>query len=259
LGGEGREEPSAARVASTWSRHAPDFVIVGAQRGGTTSLYRALIAHPEIAGAVRKEVHFFDLRYDRGMDWYLAHFPKRGEAEAVGEASPFYLFHPLVPRRMREALPTVTPIALLRNPVDRAYSQYQLNVRRGQERRSFEDALDAEPTEIADQRDVIRARWSTYLARGRYAEQLDRWFDAFPREQLLIASSEEFFSAPEPFFRRILARLGLPGWSPPRFRVRHRADYAPMNPATRRRLEAYFAPHNRRLYALLGRDLGWGG
>ena len=96
----GRHNPPPSRIATAHLRQPPDFVIVGAQRGGTTSLYRYLTGHPEVRAALRKEVHFFDLNFDKGMDWYLAHFPMRGEATVVGEASPYYLYHPDVPERM---------------------------------------------------------------------------------------------------------------------------------------------------------------
>ena len=98
-------DPPLERIETAHLRQYPDFIIIGTQRGGTTSLYRYLTAHPEIGQAYRKEVHYFDRYFDRGIEWYLAHFPLRGEFPVVGEASPFYLFHPEAPARVRAAVP----------------------------------------------------------------------------------------------------------------------------------------------------------
>ena len=132
----------------------PDFLIIGTQRGGTTSLYNYLLARPQIAAATRKEVHFFDNNFHRGIPWYRAHFPSliqgdmaetiRGQRFITGEASPYYLFHPHAPARAALVVPKAKLIVLLRNPVDRAYSHYCRMVKKGRETLSFEDALAQE-------------------------------------------------------------------------------------------------------------------
>ncbi|MDP9365630.1 MAG: sulfotransferase domain-containing protein [Chloroflexota bacterium] len=240
-------------------RQPPGFIIVGAQKGGTTSLHRYLTHHPDVGGALRKEVHFFSWRYDEGLDWYLAHFPQRGEYAFVGEASTSYLSDPDVPERVRRAVPDVRLIALLRNPIDRAYSQYQMNVRKEFEPLSFEEAIAAEPDRLASasSRSDTLWRYSSYLTRGLYADQLGWWFDAFPREQVLVLSSEAFFERPADCLRESLAFLGLSPWEPAEYEVHNPGAYGDMRPETRARLAAYFAPHNRRLHDLLGRDFGW--
>ncbi len=247
------------RIGAAEQRQPPNFIIIGAQKGGTTSLYRYLTEHPEIGGASKKEVHFFDRSYDKGMDWYLAHFPRRGEFPVVGEASPSYLFHPEVPGRVRRAVPDAKLIALLRNPVDRAFSQYQMNVRKGFEPLPFEEAIDREPERLrlAADRSTTQWRYSSYLARGLYAEHLEWWLAAFPRGQLLVLRSEDFFARPEEGLAEALAFLGLPPWRPDAFEVYNPGAYGGMRPETRARLAAFFAPHNRRLGELLGRDFGW--
>src|SRR3712207_6690007 len=123
-----KRDPPPERIATAQQRRLPDFVIIGTQRGGTTSLYHYLSKHPEVLPALRKEIHFFDLNFDRGLDWYLAHFARQDQPGLVGEASPLYMFHRDVPERVRRVLPNAKFIALLRNPVDRAYSQYQMNL-----------------------------------------------------------------------------------------------------------------------------------
>ena len=251
-------DPPPERIETAHLRQLPDFVIIGAQRGGTTSLYRYLTEHPDIGSSFRKEVHFFERFYERGMDWYLAHFPERGQAAVVGEASPNYLFHPDVPKRVWEALPHARFIVLLRNLVDRAYAHYYMKVKRGMEPLSFEDAIDKEPERLwvgyTDDPASTTWRHYSYIKRGLYVEQLERWMSVFPREQFLIIKSEDLYENPERVLHQTLAYLGLQpcgfqGVSSERVR-RH-------GPATCERLAEYFAPYNQQLYAFLGRDLGW--
>ncbi len=250
--------PPPSRIATAHLRRLPDFVIIGAQRGGTTSLYRSLTEHPDVGAALRKEVHFFDRYHANGLDWYRAHFPRHGEASVVGEASPYYLFHPGVPQRVREVLPQARFIALLRNPVDRAYSHYQMLVRRGVEDLSFEEAVAREPERLAGGDPESQAwRHYSYLTRGLYAEQIERWWDVFPREQLLIVKSEDLYQDTGGVVGQVSAWLGLRPWEPSDLKAYHVADYRDMDPVTRQRLLAHFAPFNRRLYDLLGRDFGW--
>lgn len=256
---EKRRDPPQERIETAQLRQPPGFVIIGTQRGGTTSLYRYLTEHPDVGQALRKGVHFFSRYYEKGMDWYLAHFPLREEVSVVGEASPNYLIHPEAPERIREAIPHAKFITLLRNPVDRAYSQYYMNVRKGLESLSFEDAIDQERERLrgnADPDDLTRLHHS-YIQRGLYMDQLERWMSVFPREQFLIIKSEDFYENPERVLQQTLAYLGLRPWRQASFRAYHLSEYADMNPATRKRLREYFAPYNQQLYAFLGRDLGW--
>ena len=252
-------DPPKWRIESAQRRQVPDFLIIGTMRGGTTSLYRYLGEHPDITPALRKEVHFFDRYHDKGMAWYLAHFPLREETTVVGEASPSYLFHPAVPERVREAVPDAKLVALLRNPVDRAYSHYRMIVKRGAEGLSFEAAIDQERERLSQGGDPtsLPGRRYSYLSRGLYVDQLERWLSLFPRKQLLILKSEDFFRDPGPIVQQTLAHLGLRPWNAGGRKAYHRAEYPEMNPVTRARLAAYYAPFNQRLYALLDRDLGW--
>jgi hypothetical protein len=240
-------------------RQFPDFIIIGTQRGGTTSLYEYLTAHPDVGAAYRKEVHFFDRHFGKGIDWYRAHFPLAGEFSVVGEASPYYLFHPSVPERLHEVIPAVKLIALLRNPVDRALSQYHMKVSRGLESLTFEDAIQRESERLSASDNPMGAAWRhhSYLARGRYAEQLLRWLRVFPRVQLLILKSEDLFAEPQRVLGQVQHYLGLGPHTPAQFTLHHKATYSAMDAATRQRLEEYFAPHNRTLYALLGCDFAW--
>ncbi|MGB8647676.1 MAG: sulfotransferase domain-containing protein [Anaerolineae bacterium] len=247
----------------------PRFIIIGVQRGGTTSLYNYLSGHPAIRPASVKEVHFFDLHFENGPDWYRAQFPEDapGNRSAIaGEASPYYIYHPLAPRRIAALLPEVKLLVLLRNPIDRAYSQYNHVLRRGLELLSFEQALAGETERLAGETERIinqpgyqsvNHQRLSYRSRGLYADQLEAWFQLFPREQFWIESSELLFQNPGLVLSRALSFLGLPEWAPAEYLVFNEGRYPPMEAATRAQLADYFAPHNRQLYQLLGRDFEW--
>jgi Sulfotransferase domain len=247
-------------------RPLPDFLVLGAQKAGTTALYAYLRWHPGITGPSWKEVSFFDRHWWRGVRWYRGQFPLRSRGRLVGEASPSYLFHPLAPERARAVVPDARLVVVLRDPVDRAYSQYQHEVALGREPLSFEDALAAEEGRtrgeverlVADPRAFSHAWWDhTYAARGLYAEQLERWLAMFPRDQLLVVTSDDLGKRPAETYASILSFLGA---APHRLdeypRVFDR-DYAPMRPDTRDALARRFAAPNRRLEELLGREFGW--
>ena len=253
------------RATARW-RPLPDFLVLGAQKAGTTALYAYLRWHPGITGPSWKEVSFFDRHWWRGEGWYRGQFPLRSGGQIVGEASPSYLFHPLAPERARTLVPDARLIALVRNPVDRAYSQYQHAVALGREPLSFEEALAAEDERtrgevdrlVADPRAFSGAWWDhTYVARGRYAEQLERWLRVFPREQLLVVVTEELGAAPGETYAASLGFLGAAPYTLAEYPRVFDRDYAPMAPGTRAALAATFAEPNRRLEELLGRSFGW--
>ncbi len=260
-------------------RLLPSFLIVGAQRCGTTSLYRALSQHPLIMKPVlRKGVHYFDVAYDRGLSWYQAHFPLRvgaarpqnryGHPPQSFESSPYYLFHPLAAARIAWDLPGVKLIVLVRDPVERACSAHAHELARGFETEpSFERALDLEEERLTGEADRLRAvpssvshahRHQAYIARGRYAEQLSRLELLIGRDRLLVADSGTFFSDPEPVYERVLEFLGLPRLTDPVFE-RHNARPRPstMPAAVRRRLSEHFAPWDALLKPWLGAEPSW--
>jgi Sulfotransferase domain len=246
-------------------RPLPDFLILGAQKAGTTALYAYLRWHPQITGPSFKEVSFFDRHYARGERWYRAHMPVR-RSGIVGEASPSYLFHPSAPERVARMLPGARLIALLRNPVDRAFSHYQHEVALGREELPFEDALAHEDERMVGEVErMLRdpayfsyAWWNyTYAARGRYAEQLERWFRSFPSEQLLVLLTDELAADTGATYERVLEFLGVDARGLDSYPRIFEREYAGMDPATRSQLEDEFAGPNRRLAALLGRELPW--
>jgi hypothetical protein len=264
------------RLLTSSLRALPDFIVIGGQRCGTTSFYNQVTRHPCVARAFRKEVHFFDQGYGRGAGWYRSNFPLRlerriaghlrGGVSLTGEASPYYIFHPHAPRRAALTVPRAKIIALVRNPVDRAHSHYHHERRLGAETLPFPEALEAEAGRLEGEEERMlqdetyvsyNHQHFSYLARGRYADQLSRWLSVFPRPQMLILSSEDFYSDPASVVSRALEFLGLPGWQPAGNRRDNEGRYSGMDSGLRRELAQRFAPENRRLYALLGRELGW--
>jgi hypothetical protein len=252
----------------------PDFAVIGTMKGGTTFFYRLLTQHPAVRSASRKEVQFFDLNFDKGVDWYRSHFrspaPDEERASITGEATPYYLYHPSAAARMARVVPDARLIILLRNPVDRAYSHYNHAVRAGQENLTFEDAIEVEELRLRgetgkmaeDNRyNSFNHRWFSYLSRGLYADQVSTWLDAFGKDQMLIMKSEDFFADRSAALGRATDFLGLTRWEFRHTRARGRSytgnRYGPIAPATRKRLDDYFRQHNLRLYELLGVDFGW--
>jgi len=258
-------------------RTLPDYLVLGAQKAGTTSLHRYLEQHPGVAPSAVKEIHYFSLEWSRGERWYRSHFPTalrrarsrrlQGRDLLSGEASPYYLFHPLAPRRARQTVPDARLIVLLRNPVERARSHYHHNVRWGvEELPTLAEAVEREPERLAGERERLLAderyqsfhhRHHSYLARGVYVEQLRAWLEHFPSGQILVLESGEFLRDTPAVFRQVLEFLGLPPWEPGEYGLHNQGSAPPLEPALRQRLAAWFAPHNRALYELLGRDLGW--
>src|SRR6266849_3282899 len=265
------------QIATSPIRIMPDFFILGAQKCGTTSLYYYLAKHPNITSAWRKELHFFDKNFQKGLSWYRGQFPfniRKYYAQDIrkrdfitGEASASYLFYPNVPKRVAEIFPQVKLIVLLRNPVDRAYSHYRHEVAHGREKLSFEDAIaceeertrrDAEKMVTNENYYSYNYACYSYQARGVYVDQLQRWFRWFPREQFLIHRSEDLYADPATIYRRTLEFLNIPDLEPTKeYEVYNKARYTPpskMDPELRKRLVEYFEPGNLRLYELLDRD-----
>ena len=256
---------ASGRLTARW-RGLPDFLVVGAQKSGTTALYTYLRWHPEILGPFWKEVSFFDRHWAKGEAWYRGQLPLRSDGKVVGEASPSYLFHPLAPARVFSVVPDAKLVVLVREPGDRAYSQYQHAVALGREPLSFEDALGAEDERLEGEVERLRsdpqafsfAWWNhTYVSRGLYADQLERWFELFPREHVLTLTTEELGERPAETYATVLSFLGAPPHALDAYPRVFDRDYPPMRDETRRALTARFAEPNRRLEELLGRPLGW--
>ena len=282
---------TAARGAGTLTaplRGGPDFILVGAKRAGTTSLYYSLLQHPTVLPLFpsrkfpgkredSKGTDYFDSNFDRGPLWYRSHFPTRisldragrtsGSRAICGEGSTDYLFHPLAPARARAALPDVKIIAMLRNPVQRTFSHFKEQRREGREPLSFEEALAAEPGRIAGEVERIVAgngpSHSHPLANQAYATQshyeigLARWLAEFPREQVLVLISEDFYADPNAEMATVQKFLGLGEFTTPGRGVMNATRGTEMRDATAEQLAREFAPTKSYVEDLLGRSLPW--
>jgi Sulfotransferase domain len=264
--------PAVRKATSKW-RSLPDFMIIGAQKAGTTSLYRYLRDHPDVLVEPGVgEIHYFDNHWDEGEAFFRSHFPRQAKIESqrtktgkpvvTGEKTPYYLYHPLSPGRAAATVPAAKLIVLLRNPSERAASQHKMNFNMGLEPLSFAAAIDAEPQRIdATFQAIVEGAAPSgggpvalysYVGRGRYVEQLDRWLAHYRREQLLILRSEDLLTEPETTFATVLEFLGL-DYQPVEF-TRHNAARKPyaIDPAVRERLDVLFAEPNQELEERFG-------
>lgn len=262
---------------TTGSAHVlPNFLIIGAARSGTTSLYEYLTQHPSIIPGTGKEVYFFDKKFSKGINWYKSFFPtkmtisrfenKQQSKCLTGEATPRYLHYFYAPKRVFDLIPNVKLIILLRNPIDRAYSHYQMEVDSGNEDLSFEDAIEQEEKRISNDMNKMKHDENfysvyfyrkSYLTRGLYAEQLKRWFKFFPKEQFLILKSEDLYSNPSKIYHQTLDFLDLPKHDLSIFKAHRQRKYSSISSETRQKLIDYFTPYNDQLYRLLGRNFDW--
>ncbi|MCB9675604.1 MAG: sulfotransferase [Alphaproteobacteria bacterium] len=188
----------------------PDFVIGGAQKSGTTQLHNLLAAHPGVfLPRSPQELHYFDLdpNFERGLDWYAAHFSRAQPDQVVGQTSPLYLFDERVPARMHAVMPDAKLVFVLRDPVGRAQSHYWHQVKKGSEEETLANALSLEESRIAASYGN-RRRYS-YQSRGLYLEQLERFTTLWPDDRIHIVLFEDLVSAPERVVDGLCTFLGI--------------------------------------------------
>lgn len=259
----GRVESVRRTLTAPW-RAVPGFVVIGAMRSATTSLYHCLRQHPQVVTAGRKQVHWLDLWPQRSSWWYRSRFPLERNVPAggmTGESSPYYLAHPEAAHRALERLPVTTRyVAILRDPVARLISQHRHQVAIGAEHRSLGAVVEHE---LANGRALEAAHppgspehRSLYLLRGRYAEQLERWFAAVGRERVLVLRTVDLAERPDEVLDRVVEHLGLApftGWRPQR-RSTTTATEAPPAEVVER-LDDFYTPHDEALRQLTGIDV----
>ncbi len=260
---------------ATWSyRVFPEVVIIGAQKAGTTSLFRYLGLHPQLVPSFKKEVHYFDGgnkgetdNFAKGEAWYRSHFPlskNLGEHQKAFEASPLYLFHPMVAERIYNRAPDTKLIVILRNPTDRAISHYYHEVKMGTETLPLMQALQSEEQRLesilldGQYHKAEFGRYS-YKARGKYYDQLQGYLKYFDLENILILNSERFFRQPELVLQEVFNFAGVDtsfsadDLQPMNVGIKKSEDSSEV----RQFLDNYFRPHNEKLYSLIGEDYGW--
>lgn len=260
---------------ATWRRRSlPDFIIIGAQKSGTTSLNYYLGQHPRLFRSFKKEIHYFDGgrrpeidNFEKGQAWYRGHFPFRarmGAAARTFEASPLYMFNPLAAGRMFATVPDARLIAVLRNPTERAISHCFHEKRKRRESLPMLEAMQQEEQRLApviaskDYKSKVFMQCS-YKSRGLYRQQLERFLDYFPRQQLLVLDSKELFRAPDKILAQVFDFVGVDaGFKVKKLRPRNVGkNRVAVDPEVYQYLNDYFLPHNQALYELLGRDFGW--
>ena len=250
------------------SNPGPDFIVIGAMKSGTTTLYNCLIQHPDILSAMKKEIHYFDRphNFKKGIDWYNSQFPEKRQSFITGEATPALLFFEDAPKKVKESFPNIKLIAILRDPVARAFSHYkdvlhgtnQIDApQKNVEKESFEMALKLEETRIKI--NTRTAHKFSYFGRGKYSDQLKNWFKFFPKEQFHIIIFEEFIADPEKHLNEVFKFLGLPEHKILSYENQNpsRLPNLTMNPETASELKQLYSPYNKELSTLLGRELPW--
>jgi len=251
----------------------PDFLIIGIMRGGTTSLFQYMTKHPSILGPIRgqadrKEINFFNVHWNKGVDWYRECWPPRNADYLFGEATPDYLCDPPVPERISKTLsPSTKFIVLLRNPVARAWSHYCHY--RGHELQGMSELDLANLTKMVNDKMKIHLHVNPYprqrvLQMGFYALHLERWFRWFKPENFLIFESDMFFDNPEQMTNRAFDFLNLKPYHLEAYdnidilkRIRPQARYPKIPEKLGEVLREFYAPYNRKLYGLLDIDYGW--
>lgn len=272
----GKQDNSVSifRRLTAGRRALPNLVIAGCQRCGTTSLYRYLVEHPLIVGPVWKEVHYFNrsCNYEKGMSWYRGHFPLKSHIERLSkqhggrayvmEATPAYIVRASSVARFGETLPDAKVIVLLRDPIDRAISNYRMAMRKGYEEASFNDAVadelawyEARADQIARGEMLDR---SGYLSRGVYVWQIRRLYEHYPPEQTMVLRSEDLFADVQGVYDKLLSFLELPSHALGKTKAANTQGSADaIDPETLSRMRAFFTPFNQQLNEYLGRDFGW--
>ncbi len=263
------------RKISSPLRILPDFLIIGGNKCGTTSLFKYMIEHPCILAPTNKEINYFNRFYENGTMWYRSHYPtflsklyykmKTKTKIITGEATTHYLTkEPKTPYRVKKLVPSIKLIVILRNPIDRAYSQYNMLAIQQREPLSFEKAIAfaMQNPNQTDKKLILAENLNmtndySYLRRGIYVDDLKRWMNIFPKERFLILQTEEFNSKPNEVLNRIYKFLGLPTWINKVHQKYNVGKYEKMNSETRSMLVEYFKPHNKRLNELLETNFDW--
>lgn len=267
---------NGGREAALWwgqrtadSRPLPDFLVIGGQRCGTTSLFRALMGHPQIRRPImHKGVNYFDINYWRGEDWYRAHFGKRESADVrIFDSSGYYLWHPMAAERIARDLPGVRVVAMVRDPVERAYSAYKHELARGFEwEKSFGQALALEDARLEGEVDKLKAdphyysfnhRHHAYRHRGEYAVQLAPYIAGLGRDHVHIMQSEAFFEEPEKEFAKLTDFLQISDTMPDSFDRYNARPGAGLDDEVRSELRAHYDSHDEALAELLGETPRW--
>ena len=258
---------------SSPSRVLPECFVIGVVRSGTTSLYHYLGQHPCIASSAYDELGYFDDNYHLGINWYKSLFPTKSTKNKIikkygkfltYDVTPFYIYNPLVARRISESFPNAKIISNLRNPIDRAYSNYIIMLQEGDTSKTFEEMVQAamndlekNKSKLNDEAYVVDTHYENILARGFYADQLEIWFKKFQKKQLLMIPSEDLAQKPDQVLTKVFEFLDLPYFKIKDFTKQNKREYSPMKDKTRKLLIEFYKPYNEKLYSLTNQHFDW--
>ncbi len=241
----------------------PDFIIAGASKSGTSSIYYYLSRHPQILRSHTKEIDFYWRNYKKGIDWYLAHFPTISDRPdfLTGEATPNYLRFPQVAQRIKDTFPQTKIIILLRNPVERAISWHYHKLNAGLTNRDLATAIASELERLATITEAEITNTGFYdpdnIIGSLYIYQIKPWIELLGREQFLILKSEDFYGEPSETMKEVFEFLGLPNCPSNNYPQVNAGSYNQVDPDLRKTLAEYFAPYNRQLEEYLGMKFDW--
>lgn len=247
------------------TKQTPNFIIIGTEKGGTTSLYEYICKHPQVIPSIEKEIHFFTQNFQKGINWYSAHFPYifNDGNYITGEASPSYLDYVGTAKKVFEFIPEVKLIIILRNPVNRAISRYYHSLRQGLESSSFEEAINPEIQAIQQASDPFlliqnhEFRKSRYILYGLYVYLLKSWMTMFPKEQILILKSEDLYNVPVEVMKQVFSFLGLSNYQLADYSKHNTGFYEPINELIKHQLSIFFNPYNQMLEEYLEKKINW--
>ncbi len=248
------------------SRMLPSFFIIGVMKGGTTSLFEYLGQHPEIELPREKEIMYFSRHYRRSINFYRSFFQKAQPNKITGEASTIYFLNPHVPARIKKDFPNAKIILLLRDPIKRAYSNYNM-IKAVDPGKTFEEALELDKKRC----DPLESKFLTslynppvtyeafnYLKKGLYYEQLSEWLKYYSIDDLLILKSEDFYKNTNAELKKVYQYLGIKEVYPEDTEARNSRKYqTPLSEETYERLKAYFHEDQLKLQELLGENFKW--
>lgn len=257
-------------------RQMPHFMVIGAQKSGTSSLFAYLKQHPQIVRPIFKEPFFFDRHYERGLKWYGCNFPsraaidrldnRRGKKHLTFEATASYVFGANVPVRIARDVETRKFILLLRNPVERAISAYWHARRMGRETRALMDALEAELQHLekglgretaGDTKPAREEPRPAYVRRGIYHEAVSHWQTVFSPRDILVLQSETMFANPQATMAKVLDFLELPQTDRINFEPQNVGGYGSSDAEARKLLQDFYRPHNAELNRISQAALNW--
>jgi len=254
-------------------RVLPECFIIGVVRSGTTSLYHYLGQHPCIGSSAYDEIGYFDENYHLGINWYKSLFPTKFTRDKIikkhgkfltYDVTPFYIYNPLVARRISESFPQAKIISNIRNPIDRAYSNYIIMLQDGDTTKTFEEIvkmaineIDKNKSKLNDESYTVNVFYENILARGFYADQLEIWFEKFQKKQLLMIPSEDLAQKTDQVLTKVFEFLDLPYFKIKDFTKQNKREYPLMKDETRKLLIEFYKPHNEKLYSLINQHFDW--